>query len=144
MRLEVNWSFDVNKDGQIPMRNTCWRSVRLSVNLIALTMLLSGCQWRQSRPPGEQITTGPQLLEPVVPAGYQKISPAPIDDSAQMLAQTSTIFRGSLKSVQFTYDGCTGPRTNYVFSDSDSLMGDQVLSTVTLRVLGGPTPEGKW
>lgn len=61
-----------------------------------------------------------------------------------MLAQTATIFRGSLKSVQFTYDDCAGPRTNYVFSDSDSLLGDKVQATVTLRVLGGPTPDGKW
>jgi hypothetical protein len=61
-----------------------------------------------------------------------------------MLAQTATMFRGSLKSVQFTYDGCAEPRTNYVFSDSSSLVGAQVQSTVTLKVLGGPTPGGKW
>jgi len=97
-----------------------------------------------NKPAGEQTTTGPALLEPVVPAGYQKIAPTSIDDSGQMLAQTATIFRGSLKSVQFTYDGCAGPRTNYVFSDSSSLVGAQVQSTVTLKVFGGPTPGGKW
>jgi hypothetical protein len=61
-----------------------------------------------------------------------------------MLAQTATVFRGSLKSVQFTFDGCSGPRTNYVFSDSSSLLGTKVDSTVTLKVLGGPTPAGRW
>lgn len=123
------------------MRNMSWRSFRLSANLLAFAVLLSGCQ---SRPPGAQITNGPPLPEPVVPAGYQKIPPAPIDDSAQMLAQTATIFRGSLKGVQFTYDDCAGPRTDYVFSDSSSLAGTPVQSTVTLAVLGGPTPAGKW
>jgi hypothetical protein len=119
----------------------CWRGFRLSANLLVVAILLSGCK---SRPPGEQITNGPPLPEPVVPAGYQKIPPAPIEDSAQMLAQTATVFRGSLKSVQFTYNDCSGPRTNYVFSDSDSLLGTEVSSTVTLAVLGGPTPGGKW
>jgi hypothetical protein len=61
-----------------------------------------------------------------------------------MLAQTAAVFRGSLKTVQFTYDGCAGPRTNYVFSDSSSLLGTAVDSTVTLKVLGGPTPAGRW
>jgi hypothetical protein len=55
-----------------------------------------------------------------VPAGYKKIAPASLDDSGQMLGQTAAIFRGSLKSVQFTYEGCAGPRTNYVFSDSSN------------------------
>jgi hypothetical protein len=119
----------------------CWRSFRRSVNLFALAVLLSGCH---SKPPGEQITAGPPLPEPVIPAGYQKIPPASVEDSAQMLAQTATIFRGSLKSVQFTYDDCGGPRTDYVFSDSSSLIGTPVSATVTLAVLGGPTPGGKW
>jgi hypothetical protein len=123
------------------MRNMSWRSFRLSANLLAVAILLSGCQ---SRPPGAQITNGPPLPEPVVPAGYQKIPPAPIDDSSQMLAQTATIFRGSMKSLLFTYDDCSGPRTDYVFSDSSSLAGTPVQSTVTLAVLGGPTPAGKW
>jgi hypothetical protein len=61
-----------------------------------------------------------------------------------MLAQTATVFRGSLKSVQFTFDSCSGPRTNYVFSDSSTLLGATVESTVTLKVLGGPTPAGRW
>jgi hypothetical protein len=126
---------------KLPIPKMSWRRFHLSANLLAVAMLISGCQ---SRPPGEQSTSGPPLLEPIVPAGYQKIPPAPIDDSAQMLAQTATIFRGLLKSVQFTYDGCAGPRTDYVFSDSSSLAGTQVPSTVTLKVLGGPTPGGKW
>lgn len=109
----------------------------LSIGLL----LIVGCR---SRPLGQQTTTGPPLLEPAVPAGYQKVAPAPVDDSRQMLAQTATVFRGSLKSIQFTYDGCSGPRTNYVFSDSSSLLGTQVQSTVTVKVLGGPTPSGRW
>lgn len=113
----------------------------LSANLLAVAVLLSGCQ---SRPPSEQSTSGPPLPEPIVPAGYQKIPPAPVDHSVQILGQTATIFRGSLKSVQFTYDICAGPRTNYVFSNSSSLAGAQVQSDVTVKVLGGPTPSGKW
>src|SRR5437764_11233212 len=101
---------------EFPMRKMCHPSFCLLVNLLALAVPVSGCQ---SRPPGTQITNGPPLPEPVILAGYQKIPPAPIEDSAQMLAQTATIFRGSLKSVQFTYNDCSGPRTNYVFSDSN-------------------------
>lgn len=118
-----------------------WRIFHLRA-IPAVVLLLVGCP--SEEPPGQQITTGPPLLEPIVPSGYKKIAPAPIDDSTQMLAQTATIFRGSLKSVHFTYDGCAGPRTNYVFSDSSPLIGTQVQPTVTLKVLGGPTPGGKW
>lgn len=84
------------------------------------------------------------VLEPQVPAGYTKIAPAPADTSAQMLAQTSAVFRGTIKDVRFTYDDCGGPRTNYIFSDSSSLLGSPVSSEVTLSVLGGPTPNGTW
>jgi hypothetical protein len=109
--------------------------------LSAVVLLVLGCGLK---PAEAQTITEPSVLEPVVPAGYQKIAPASFDDTGQMLAQTAAIFRGSLKSVQFTYDSCAGPRTNYVFSDSSTLMGAQVQSTVTLKVLGGPTPGGKW
>src|SRR6185295_6635523 len=47
-----------------------------------------------------------------------------------MMRQTATIFRGSLKSVQFTYDGCAGPRTSYVLSEFFHLVGTQVQSTI--------------
>lgn len=117
-----------------------WRKFHIS-SLLAIAALLSACR---SRPPGEQNTTGPPLPEPVVPAGYQKIAPAAIDSSAQMLGQTATIFRGTLKDVRFTYDDCSGPRTNYVFSDAAPLAGAQVQAQVTLKVLGGPTPTGTW
>jgi hypothetical protein len=120
--------------------NMSWRRFYLCA-LPAVALLLLGCR---SKPQGEHTTITPPLLEPVVPAGYKKIAPASLDDSGQMLGQTAAIFRGSLKSVQFTYEGCAGPRTNYVFSDSSSLVGERVQSTVTVRVLGGPTPGGKW
>jgi hypothetical protein len=123
------------------LRDMRWRRFRSWPHCVVLAVLLASCR---SRPPGEQSTTGPPLLEPVVPANYQKIPPGPVDDPRQILGQTATIFRGSLKSVQFTYDGCAGPRTNYVFSDSVSLAGTQVQSEVTLKVLGGPTPGGRW
>jgi hypothetical protein len=61
-----------------------------------------------------------------------------------MLAQTSAVIRGTIKDVRFTYDDCGGPRTNYIFSDSSSLLGSPVTSEVTLSVLGGPTPNGTW
>jgi hypothetical protein len=61
-----------------------------------------------------------------------------------MLAQTATIFRGTLNDVKFTYDDCAGPRINYVFSDAIALAGTEVQSRVTLKVLGGPTPRGTW
>jgi hypothetical protein len=118
-----------------------WR--RPHVNALFAVVLLVGCEPTHA---GQKTTTttGPPLLEPVVPADYRKIPPAPVDDAGQMLAQTATVFRGSLKRVHFTYDDCAGPRTNYVFSDSSSLIGAQVQSTVTLKMLGGPTPAGKW
>jgi hypothetical protein len=121
-----------------------WCKLCLFASLSAVIALLSGCR---SKPPAQQSTTGePQqaLPEPVVPAGYQKIAPAPMDTSAQMLGQTATIFRGVLKDVKFTYENCAGPRTNYVFSDSSSIAGEKVASEVNLRVLGGPTPRGTW
>src|SRR5262249_55854946 len=86
----------------------------------------------------------PQREEPVVPAGYTKIPPAPLDTPTQMLAQTATIFRGKLKEIHFTYDLCGGPRTQYVFGDSSSLAGVAVDPNVTLKVLGGQTPAGRW
>jgi hypothetical protein len=120
------------------MRTLHWH---LKILAPGLLLLFVGCR---SKPPGQETTSGPPLQEPAVPPGYQKIPPASASDSRQMLAQTATVFRGSLKSVQFTYDSCSGPRTNYVFSDSSSLLGTTVDSTVTLKVLGGPTPAGRW
>jgi hypothetical protein len=93
---------------------------------------------------GVQSKTEEPLAEPVVPVGYQKIAPSPANNSRQMLAQTSAIFRGSLKDVQFTYDGCAGPRTNYVFSNASPLLGEKVDAQVNLRLLGGPTPRATW
>ena len=81
---------------------------------------------------------------PVVPAGYTKIPPAPLDTPTQMLAQTATIFRGKLKEIHFTYDPCGGPRTQYVFGDASPLAGATIGPSVTLKVLGGQTPTGTW
>jgi len=115
--------------------------IHICASILAVAMLLSGCRPKQ---PDNVATTQPPRPEPIVPAGYEKIAPAPTDSSEQMLAQTATIFRGVLKDAKFTYDDCAGPRTNYVFSDSKSLVGTQVESQVTLKVLGGPTPNGTW
>lgn len=115
--------------------------VGICARIITVAALLSACAMNQ--PAGVEILEPPRP-EPVVPAGYQKIAPAPIDSSQQMLAQTATIFRGVLKEVHFTYDDCAGPRTNYVFSDSTTLIGTQVQPQVTIRVFGGPTPYGTW
>jgi hypothetical protein len=109
--------------------------------VLAAALLPSGCESRQ---PADRATTEPPLPEPAVPAGYQKIAPAPVDSSAQMLRQTAVVFRATLRSVQFTYNDCSGPRTNYVFSDSRSLVGAQVDAQITVSVLGGPTPNGTW
>ena len=113
-----------------------WLKFHITVGLLAVAALLAGCQ---STPPGEQSTTAQPMPEPAVPAGYQKIAPAAIDSSAQILGQTATIFRGVLKNVQFTYDACGGPRTNYVFSDF--VRGRSAgASAGHFEVLGGPTP----
>ena len=111
--------------------------IDICASILTVAALLSACATNQ---PVDVATTEPPRPEPVVPAGYQKIAPAPIDSSEQMLAQTATIFRGVLKDVRFTYDDCAGPRTTYVFSDSTTLMGTQVQPQVTVRVFGGPTP----
>jgi hypothetical protein len=112
------------------------------VGPLLFALALSACR----RPPaaGTYETTGEALPEPVVPAGYQKIAPAPADDSRQMLAQTSTVFRGALKDVRFTFENCAVPRTTYVFSDGSPLLGTRVDATVEVKVLGGPTPNGTW
>lgn len=119
---------------------------RHQLGILACCIILattSGCRRApvdaDTGPPGE-----PQREEPVVPAGYAKIPPAPLDSPTQMLAQTATIFRGKLKEIHFTYDLCGGPRTQYVFGDSSSLVGVAVGPNVTLKVLGGQTPEGTW
>jgi hypothetical protein len=113
----------------------------LCAGIFATAPLLLGFGSNQ---PDDAATIESVRPEPIVPIDYQKIAPAPIDSSEQMLAQTATIFQGVLKDVQFTYDDCAGPRTNYVFSDSTTLAGVQVQPQVTLRVLGGPTPFGTW
>jgi hypothetical protein len=108
----------------------------------AILATISGCRAPvdgDTGPPGE-----PPREEPVVPAGYTKIAPAPLDSPTQMLSQTATIFRGRLKDVRLTYDLCGGPRTLYVFEDSASLAGVAVESNITLKVLGGQTPAGTW
>jgi hypothetical protein len=119
-----------------------WRLIDIlaAVTLAAAAGVL-GCR---SKPPSDQIPTAPPALEPHVPLGYQKIAPASVDDTVQMMKQTATVFRGSLRSVQFTYEDCAGPRTNYVFSDSSTLLGAKVQPTVVLKILGGPTPGGRW
>ncbi len=116
------------------------------LGILACCMILaisSGCRHApvdaDTGPPGE-----PHREEPVVPSGYTKISPAPLDSPTQMLAQTATIFRGKLKEIHFTYDLCGGPRTQYVFGDSSSLVGVVIGPNITLKVLGGPTPKGTW
>ncbi|HEV8580093.1 MAG TPA: hypothetical protein VGX68_13560 [Thermoanaerobaculia bacterium] len=110
-------------------------------SIFTVAILLSACKTAQ---PVSVATLEPERPEPVLPAGYQKLAPAPVDSSQQMLAQTATIFRGLLKEVRFTYDECAGPRTHYVFSDAATLAGTQVQSQVTVKVLGGPTPYGTW
>lgn len=113
----------------------------ICASILTVAALLSACATNQ---PVDVAATEPPRLEPVAPAGYQKIAPAPVHSSEQMLAQTATIFRGVLKEVHFTYDDCAGPRTNYVFSDSTTMTGAQVQPQVTVRVFGGPTPYGTW
>jgi hypothetical protein len=90
-------------------------------------------------PPGE-----PPREEPAIPAGYKKIAPAALGSPTQMLSQTATIFRGKLKEIRLAYDLCGGPRTHYVFGDASALAGVAVDPNVTLKVLGGQTPGGKW
>jgi hypothetical protein len=116
-------------------------TLAILASILAITALISGCRAKQ---PDDLAATEPPRPEPVVPVGYQKIAPGPVDSSVEMLRQTATIFRGVLKDVQFTYDDCAGPRTNYVFADSTTLLGAKVQSEVTLRILGGPTPYGTW
>jgi hypothetical protein len=117
--------------------------IRAGACVLALAALLSGCP--SSRRPAEDVTViEPPLSEPAVPAGYQKIAPAPLDGPELMLAQTASVFTGTLKDVKFTYDDCAGPRIHYVFSDSTTLMGTQLESQVAVKVLGGPTPHGTW
>ncbi|HZT36952.1 MAG TPA: hypothetical protein VFA28_03575 [Bryobacteraceae bacterium] len=104
--------------------------------LLLASILVSAC--RRTQAPEKLV------LEPTVPAGYRKIAPAPAETSAQILAQTAAVFRGTIRDVRFTYDDCGGPRTNYIFSDASSLLGSPVTREVSLSVLGGPTPHGTW
>lgn len=117
--------------------------------VVALTTLISSMSCNSCRrspegaSTGQSVTTEP-TLEPIVPAGYKKIAPAPVDDSRQMLTQTGAVFRGALKDVRFSYDACAGPRTDYGFSDVSPLAGEKLEAQVTVKVLGGPTPRGTW
>ena len=109
--------------------------------VLALGAALGGCRPKQ---PAGQVTTGPETPTPIIPAGYQKIAPGPADDSTGMLRQTAVVFRGVVKDIQFTFDNCGGPRTKYVFGDSSALLGALPAGDISLKVLGGPTPSGRW
>ena len=61
-----------------------------------------------------------------------------------MLSQTAAIVEGDLSDVQFTYDDCAGPRTNYVLTNARTLAGSTVPSQVKISILGGPMPDGSW
>lgn len=113
----------------------------LGAVVLILIALFAGCGGKKEAewPPVE-----PALNEPSVPEGYRKIAPTTIDGSRQMLAQTAAIITGRLKEVRFSFDNCSGPRTNYVFSDATTLLGAPVGSEVTLSIFGGPTPWGTW
>ena len=117
---------------------------RFSHIAAAVSVVVTALACQKTPRSGVQETSGDPLPEPVVPPGYQKIAPQAVDDATGMLSQTATIFSGSLKDIRFTFENCAGPRTNYVFSDASSLAGSPVQSEVTLKVLGGPTPSGKW
>jgi hypothetical protein len=112
----------------------------ICAGMLAATVLLAGCATERAG----SADIKPPLPEPSLPVGYQKIAPAAVETSRQMLAQTATIFRGVLKEIHFTYDDCAGPRTNYVFHDATTLVGAQVQPQVTVRGYGGPTPYGTW
>lgn len=84
------------------------------------------------------------ISEPKIPPGYTKIIPRAVEDSKDMLSQTATIFQGQLKRIYFTYDECAGPRTNYIFSQTKTLIGSNVDSEVNLKTFGGPLPTGTW
>jgi hypothetical protein len=115
---------------------------RIRTVLFIGVALLAGCQRDRSTPGSTE--TVEQIEEPVLPAGYTKVAPAPYDTAAQILAQTGSIFKGKLTAVQLAYDNCGGPRTQYVFSDGVSLAGVAVGPDVTLKVLGGKMPGGSW
>jgi hypothetical protein len=106
--------------------------------------VLGGCAKAPPKDGTEAPLPEPPHEEPATPAGYTKIPPAPLDSPRQMLAQTGTILRGTLKDVQWVYTPCGGPRTAYVFGDSSGLAGVAIGPNVTLKVLGGPTPAGTW
>jgi hypothetical protein len=86
----------------------------------------------------------PPLAEPVIPPGYKKIAPGSVDTSDAILSQTAAIIEGDVSDVNFTYDGCAGPRTNYVITGARTLVGTEVPSQVTIKILGGPMPNGSW
>ncbi len=109
----------------------------------AIAFAISGCVHEPSKRETPVATQAP-LEQPALPAGYIKISPAPLDTAAQKLAQTAAIFRGKLKNVGFTYDSCGGPRTEYVFGSASTLAGVAMPADLTLKVLGGPIPSGSW
>jgi hypothetical protein len=86
----------------------------------------------------------PPRAEPAIPGGYRKVPPAAADTATDILRQTASIVRGRISAVEFSFDDCAGPRTNYVFSDAKALLGTEVPSRITLPVFGGSTPRGTW
>jgi hypothetical protein len=109
---------------------------------MVLLFLVAGCEHHvpRTQPP----VLNPPLPEPILPPGYQKVAPMSAMTSREIVAQTAAIIDGDVSDVQFTYDDCAGPRTNYILTGARTLVGAEVPSQVTLSFLGGPLPDGSW
>lgn len=119
-------------------------SSRIPTGIVATALLLSllACE-RHAHPPHPS-SGNPSLPEPVLPPGYQKIAPTSATTSRDILSQTAAIIEGDVSDVQFTYDDCAGPRTNYTLTGVRTLAGSEVPPQVTLSLFGGPLPNGSW
>lgn len=108
--------------------------------------LVGGCQSTPDEPSGAppaQVQPQAAVPNPVADSGSRAPRPTyPTGSMAAIVEQTAALVDGRVSSITYSFDETNGPRTNVVLSPVQTLVGPAAPSTITLRIFGGPVPEG--